>query len=158
MCGHDAKSWVVQKILCPRQWTSSGKSPNVKAEGFAWKKIFQDLSLCLSFFQSVSEAARGSYFGHEKRAWSRVCSVPGPQVLQKVGSFGWNLRRYSPVRAWFVKVRAIQLMVVMSLPDKVIKKVLHDLLVTSGLNFLRFRLIGIQLRPLYAWDAASMRQ
>ena len=52
----------------------------------------------------------------------------------------------------------MRLMVVISLPDKTMKKFLHGLLVTSGLKFLRFRLIGSQLRPLYMWDLAKTRQ
>ena len=57
-----------------------------------------------------------------------------------------------------MRVRAIRLMVVMSFPDRVMKKRLQALLVTSGLNTLRFLLIGIQLRPLYVWDMARVRQ
>ena len=49
-----------QKILS-NQCTSSGKSLNVKAEGFAWKKFFQALSFLLFRNQLVSEEARGTY-------------------------------------------------------------------------------------------------
>ena len=49
-------------------------------------------------------------------------------------------------------------MVAISFPAKDVKKALHALLVTLGLNFLPLRLIGSQLRPLYVWDVAATRQ
>ena len=80
--GNRREAGGVAKILCIFQWTSSGKSPKVNAEGLSWKNNFQDLSLFLLFFQSVKDGAREAYAGQAKRTWLRECSTFGPQNLQ----------------------------------------------------------------------------
>ena len=85
---YGAKPWGGYKNSLRTQWTSSGRSSKENAEALAWKKVFQALSLCLSFLQSVRDGARWAYVGQVKRICCLVCSVSGPQNLQCVGASG----------------------------------------------------------------------